>query len=252
MGKLKSSLQKAVESLNSLSDAVEDAAKALTGAVNDTWMLMQIASNGVDELYLYIHARLKKDGKKYSEASAQTIAEFADGNVKTFLKGIGDGCKNACAKTAKWSELGGDLDGQVVALKKALDDIGSQLGKKKKKLLQSKTYKAKLATYEQLLTGLSDSADDVGEKLKVLLENQPPPASQIKKVLDIGADHTLAALDNAASKTTKDLLQKYGDHKSTTEGEAKKMRQAGNFSAELKRIQQWIQEADDMEAEGEE
>ena len=49
-----------------------------------------------------------------------------------------------------------------------------------------------------------------------------------------------------AAHSVKQMLKEYSENNKSSEGRQRKFREAGNFSAELKILKDWAEEADEM------
>ncbi len=250
MGKLRDSLTNADKILRSIDKEVDKAADKFSDMVNNAFELTKIGGEGVDELYLYLTQKVKKEGKKWNEVAKEPVENYADGNVKRFIKGINDFEKQAINASTNWTFLSKSLDAEMKKAEKLLDDIDKQLGKKRKKLLQSAEFKNKISIYEKVLDKLQTALSELKKSLEKLVSdasNQPPSPNQIKKVLNISLKSTLADVDNLASRSIKQLLEKYTGAAKRSQVGIRKFRENGDFKAELKLINQMIKEADAME-----
>jgi hypothetical protein len=255
MGKLRDSLIATDKVLKHISKEVQGVSGKFEADISNAFQLVQVGSEGVDSLYVYLTQKVKKQGKTWKEAEKQTVEDYADPNVKKFVAGIADFEKQAITFSLKWDYAFKGLEGDVKKADATLKDIEAQIAKKKKRLLQSKKFKAKMVLYEKALSNLRDGVDALVNSLNSITNDPsiaPPSPTQIKKVLNVSMKSTLAEVDNASSRTIKQLLEKYKTVKQSGEKSTRKFRQAGDFQSELKVIALMIKEADEMEEESEE
>ncbi len=252
MGKLRDSLIAVDKILNAVGKEVGGAAAKFETEISNSYQLMQVGSEGIDSLYVYLKTKVKKAGQKWKDVEKQTIDQFSDANVKKFVAGIADFRKQAMNYSLKWGNFAKGLDGDLKKTDALLADIAGQISKKKKKWLQSQKFKTKIAGYEKAFASLQDRVTTIKKELKSLLQDPsivPPSPNQIKKVLDISEKSTLADLEMLSSRTIQQMLQKYKKAASSGEASSRKFRQAGDFKAELKIIAMMVKEADEMESE---
>ena len=252
MGKLRDSLVATDKVLKAISKEVKGVSEKFEAEINNVYQLVQVGSEGVDSLYVYLTQKVKKQGKTWKEAGKQTVEDYADANVKKFVAGIADFEKQAITFSLKWDYAFKGLEGDVKKADATLKEIETQIAKKKKRLLQSKKFKAKMVLYDKALSNLRDGVDELVDSLKKITNDvsiAPPSPSQIKKVLNVSMKSTLADVDNACSRTIKQMLEKYKSVKQNGEKSSRAFRQAGDFQAELKVIALMIKEADEMDEE---
>lgn len=246
-GRLRSGLIEISNNLRQVEKQVKEAAENFDKISSNAWQLMQMTAGGVDETYLYINQKIKARGEKYEDHLKATVGDFADKNVKAFVKGISDGGRQAAKFSREWSDVGDGLKTELAKLDGSLDDIEKMIAKKKKKWFKSKKYKNKLKTYEKALDELRNKSRSILATLKEAQADKPPSPRQIKANLDIGPKSTLAELENLAAHSVKQMLKEYSENKKGTEGRKRKFREAGDFGAELNILKEWAKEADAMD-----
>ena len=115
-GKLRSSLIDASNNLRAVGKQVGEVSDDFGKISSNSWQLMQMTAGGIDETYLYINQKLKAKGEKYKDHLKKPISEFADKNVKAFVKGIADGTQQAIKFSKQWSDVGDRLKGSLEKL----------------------------------------------------------------------------------------------------------------------------------------
>ncbi|TWU23455.1 hypothetical protein Pla52o_29910 [Novipirellula galeiformis] len=252
MGKLRSSIIAANQELGKLQKAISDLPGEIEKKISNVWSLTQTGSEGFDTLYIYVSQKIKKEGKSWSDVEKETLRSIADKDIATFVVGINGFQKDALKRRKEFEAIPKELANLQKTLTKSeasLNDIQAKLKKKKAKLFKSKDYKAKLQAYEKCLDSLDDRVSDIQKSIKAttMLAKEIPGESQISKVLDASLDLTLADLKNKATMLTVKLEKKYSEMEKQGVTIAKKFRQAGNFSGELKMMKKMVDDADAME-----
>lgn len=250
-GELKTALAAAEKKAEALDKSVDSFAGEAEKMVSNTWQMVQTGSGGVDELYLYVSEKLKKDGKTWDGVKNDPIQSVSDGNVQKFMQGIAEFQTQAIASSDQWKTTGTGLQQELDALQEDLEKVNKALEKRKGKLLKSKKYKDKLKAQELALGDLLQKTNTIEAALKDLRSdaNSPPSANQIKATLEIKPADPLSKLDNMAAISVKSLVKQYSNVKSSGEKSVRKFREAGDFSGELKLIKEMVKDAEDMEKE---
>jgi myosin heavy subunit len=245
-GALKKNLEDVTRALKAVSNETEEAADQFDKISSNAWQLMQMTSEGIDELYVYMNEKLKKKKLKFKDNLDRPISDFSDRNIDAFLKGIKDGKKQATRFSKQWSAVGEGLKADLARLDKEMDDIEKIVAKKKKKWYRSRKYKKKVKNYEKTLHTLRKKAASLQSTLRDAMKDDPPSPAQIKRNLSISAKSTLKDLDTLSSRSIQQFMEQYADLKKETKSHKRKFRQAGDFRSELATIRKWVDEADDM------
>lgn len=171
-----------------------------------------------------------------------------------FVAGIAQGKTDLDKQFAHWTAFADKevkaIEGDLSRIDAAVVDVARQIEKKKKKLLQSKKYKTKIGSYESTLGDVLKGVKQLKQGLKLLR-----PAL-VKKSIDeikISTSTTLGEIDE--SSLIVDLKAQWKNAEKAAQSgvqERRKFRQAGDLTGARAMMQQWIKEADEMEAEAEE
>jgi myosin heavy subunit len=253
MGKLRTSLTNAAALVKGVTKSVERQATKMQNIAKDVDSWVKSGSSGIDELYIYLAEKLKKQGSTYKAAENDQIKDHSDANVVRNLKGIQMCIGLGQDASSQAEEILADqaLDKDLAALDKVLSDIAGQVRKKQKKLLQSKKYKTKIAGYAKMLADLQGSVAQATRTLREMRRNKPPSPARVRSFLDITDTSKLKDLEIALSRKNGELYKEYNSLVLNLNQTANDIRQHAEFAGHVKVIQDMIAEAEDMEKEGE-
>lgn len=255
MGKLRDSLSGLEILVGAVDDriqkAIEQSEKLDTNLVS---VYENLIKGGFEVLYSYLVEKFKSQKDSYDQHLSDTILQHKDANVLKFVAGIAQGKTDLDKQFLNWRAFKDKdlqaISGDLTRLQVVVGEIDKQIAKKKKRLLQSTKFKNKISGYESTLADLAKSVDTLQKGMKNIY-----PAlnkTNIDKI-KISVNTTLGELDKDSIILNLKTSWKNAE-KAMKEGvqERRKFRQAGDLTAARKQMQQWVKEADEMEAEGEE
>ncbi len=246
MGKFKDGLVKLQKTAAEMQTTIDNHYADLSTTATSLTNAGMRFSGGYETMYIYLTEKFKKNGDEIGKNLNKTLKDVFDPTLATFIKEIEaarlkgleiraafDKVKNELKAVLKTK---GEVSTQIAALNTSLE-------KKKKKLIQTKSYKAKVANYQSTLQDLAATIDDWGKGLNQAFA-VPTPALFANK---LSVDTTVKAIGDCAGGTVDGELKGL---KEQAEGSAKKFR-SRNIKSEVEFIKKWVAEADDMEAQSE-
>lgn len=252
MGKLRTSLMNATKLIANLQTTSANYGKKLKNISKGTSMFMKGGEKAIDECFLYLSEKLKKDGITYKSVENEPIRNYLDKNVANYLSGMKKIADMACSVNDEYAAAVADksLDKTVEQLGTVLTDIQGQIKKKKKKLLKSKKYKAKISLYEKALQDLASKSQDLYASLEKMRKgNKPPSSTTVRNMLGITPDHTLKQLEFAVSQKTDKLYKVYNSLVMQLDEFGNEMREHVEFGAVVKTVKEMAGEADEIDQE---
>lgn len=246
MGKLRTALEALVKDIELTEKKVAELVEKLGSGEHNTSKLKLMGAEGIDMIYQYLEVKLKKQGMKIDDAKMQKtkIDDYNDSNVSSFLDGISKTRESALKARGDWESTANALDKCLKDLQASTASIDKMISAKKSKLIASDKFKQKVKIYEGWLSGLDK---DISALSKRVVEsknlNEAPDPAQIKRVLDINADSTLADLSAAAGKGLKELIKSYEDVERKIDVTKRGVRDAGDFKQQRENITKWLKEA---------
>jgi hypothetical protein len=251
MGKMRDSLNAMTVLIGAFEDRTEKLSEEIASLATNVQKTLERVYGGTELLYMYLTQKAKKEGTTIKAWAKDDLKDHFDSEVNSLMKGI-EAARGDVITAFKKQEATVDikLKGHLADIQRALvlaGELRTTLGKKKKKLLTSKKYKAKLAGYEKLLDGLegtlkqSVKADAeavqfaVSGNTKLIEKLKVTPATKISAIDMTSWLGIKKELDGIAAVDGKQL--------------AKKFKRYGN---EIKQLREWVGEADEMEAEASE
>ncbi|MCL4201553.1 MAG: hypothetical protein KJ000_03610 [Pirellulaceae bacterium] len=249
MGKLKTSLENAGKLVKNMDKSIAGQVRKLAAFTKDTDAWVRSGSAGIDELYLYLSEKLKRKGVTFKSVENDTIKDHLDSNVANYLKGIEFTVRSAADFSASFDTLAGDesVDRDLAALDTMLDDIADQIRKKRKKLLQSKKYKAKIAVYDKTLQELKDQVAASKRSLKQMRKDKPPSPAKVRQLISITEANTLRDLAVALTRKNEGLYKVYNSLVLNLNQTANEMRQHSEFAGHIKVLNDMIDQAEEMD-----
>jgi seryl-tRNA synthetase len=241
--------------LSEIDKQAGDISQKLADLATDVSQTYNVAAEGYDVLFEYINEKVKAKGEKIDTHMKDTIKDFFDSNVASFIKGIEEARGTALKRTKEWSQVA-DKQGKALLTdlercQSVADDIGKQIDKKRKKLFQSKKYKDKIKNYEAQLDELRKTAKEQTIHLRdVVLGIAPMREAQIQQ-LKVAATTTVEEIEKRVSFYTRNGLKELEKAKTDMQSGTKQFRDR-NFGAEIALLKKWATEADDMEEEAQE
>jgi hypothetical protein len=251
MGKLRDSLTNATKLVAGVEKGLTRCMNQINGLGKDTDAWVKSGFSGLDEFCLYILEKLKKKNIEFKTVENDLIKNYMDSNVGNYLQALQFLITTASDCRAKYDAAVDDqaLDNDLAALDKALGDVAEQIRKKKKKLLQSKKYKAKIAGYETTLGGLQGTVKELTINLKNLRSQRPPSANKIRQLLGITENSKLKDLILSLSGSKKELHKEYNSLVLNLNQTASEMREHTEFAGHMKVIKEMLNEAEEMDKE---
>ena len=252
MGKLKTALT----NLATLADGIEKKGdKSLGEMTARATSVSQIGGRvaaGYELLYMYLKQKALTEKTKIEAWQKDPLQAHLDSKVSGFIAQIEQARSELIAVFKNYDDvanllvqtLTADIDRAAVYGK----EVEAMIAKRKKKLLQSAKYKAKIANYEKNLTELSGKLKTL--KVDVSSLRQQTQALGPNKIasLQIKTSTTIAQVLNVASIG---LSRQLDEIKNSSSNKRVAVLLKG-FGNELKMIRGWVAEADSMEAESEE
>ena len=124
---------------------------------------MEQVYGGYEVLYSYLREKFKAKGGNIKDVQKDKLMAHKDSEILGFVKGLADANGRAQKFSKAYDQLkatkGKDLVDEIDRSITLVDQLEALLKKKGKKLLKSKKYKAKLATYQSIL-------NDVGSRVR--------------------------------------------------------------------------------------
>jgi hypothetical protein len=249
MGKLKTSLT----ALATIADAIEKRGEKVLGELTTRSTTVQKTlervNGGYELLYMYLKQKATQQKIQITIWHKDTLKTHTDSKVAGFISDIEKIRGELIASFKAWEDAANLLSqGLAADIDRALADvqgIEAQIGKKKKKWLQSAKYKTKIAGYEASLNAL-------GSKLRTLKVD----ISSFKTTTQSGGPKKIASLQLTDAKTIEQVFQIAEKGLSDELEKIKKFdgskltKLFRHYGSELKQIRTWVADADAMEAEG--
>lgn len=251
MGKLHESLTAAVGFVQGIEKSARETAAKLSTLVESGQLWLESSGHANSQLYAYMNEKLKLEKKKYKDVEGDAISAHADSKVVGFLQEITQMQKQASDFRTNWEKLGESLEADLARGATVLAEIDKTIAKKKKKLLQSKKYKTKIAGYEKLVGDLRARIQKVTDTIHALRTDntkKPPSQQQVALALGLKPSSTLKQLEDSATSRFQSLYNEYQSGwkagKIIVDGLKKQ-----EFSKEITSLKAMISEAKDIEAE---
>jgi len=253
MGKLRSNLDGLTQLVGAVQKRCEAAAQQSDNFATNGQYAFDLIVAGMETLSLYLREKVSKAGKPWDAVKDTPIFSDKDTNVVSFVKGIQDGRQRATKLLAEWTqfctrELGG-MDGDLTRVDALIADLRGVIGKKRKRLLQSKKFKDKIAGYEASLNGIEAAVANIRNSIKRF--KQVEYSERALNTLKIATTSTYGDVDDMAGRqlaTLKENIKKEMEH-GVYQG--KQWRQQ-HFGSELAMLAKMAAEAEEMEQEPDE
>jgi hypothetical protein len=207
--------------------------------------------NATDEFCLYVMEKLKKANIDVKSVENDPIKNHLDNNVANYLKGIPAVIQMAGQITQDFNAAANDqtVDRELTSLEKVLDDVVEQIRKKKKKLLQSKKYKAKIASYETQLGNLQQRVGKMKHTVEDLRAHPPASPQRLQQIFSITAETKLGDLLTRLSGSREALHKDYNSLVLKLNQTSNEIRKEAEFAEEMKVIKEMVDNSVDIEKE---
>jgi hypothetical protein len=251
MPKLRKALMDTVTLSNIVAKSVNTYCSQLDAMADEAKGWLEGTGNAVDELYIYMAEKLKKKKIAWSSVENDPISSHADANVRSYFQGLKFLEDQALAIRNKFdtqmAKTGADEG--YDALEIPLAEVAEMIRKRKKRLLLSKKYKAKLAAYEGALADLQKLVENgkaglVKARRKM---KKPPDAQRIKSIIGISPQSTLKQLKENCSGFHDRLYNEYNSLVLNLNETARDARSRIEFEKHMKMIKEMVAEADEIE-----
>lgn len=250
MPKLKMAMENVSKLASAITKSAEKHARKMDNLSKSSQEWKEGGQRGVQQIYTYVAEKVRQKGLKYKDVSADPISKYADKNVTRDLEGlqmlITMGVKDSEEFTTLRAE-NKSFTNDLSALEKPLSEAAAMIKKRKKKLLLSKKYKAKLAGYENTLVELQTKVTELKHTVRDVL--RPPTPNDIRKALGITADTTLAELEAASGRVVQ-KLEEYNSLILVLNESANTIRSKAEFAEHMRVIKEMVTEAENLEKEG--
>lgn len=242
MGELRNSiveLGKQVASAAKMGNSLGEELEKLTERAGS---LVERVYGGHEVLWLYLEASFKKNGRKVDDFKNDKLAQHADSEILSYLKGIDQAVNDAVKVINEFAAIKNKMPAEYQRIESLATSIQRNIEKKRAKLFQSKKYKAKLVTYEKALGELVQAITDRrkafekidGKSLKGVEAMRLKPTN---KLGDIQYINVKAEIANVKAAEQNNVVV------------ARKMRGNGDLRKALDTMKVWAGEADSMDQE---
>ena len=253
MGKLKTSLAGLATLIDNVQKNGNDVVDLLTADATNVQKQVERTMGGYEVLATYLKQKALKAKVDLKAWDKDTLKDHFDSEVAGFVKGIEAARVDAIGSFKAWDSHRVIKGGAVLAdLDRALlvvADIQAQIDKKRKRLLQSSKFKAKMANYDTELATIAKNAKFTKDNLK--LEIEATTASSMKSIEAVKL--TAATPISKIVEETRFALKGDLDAIKRAADKPAQLRIAfKRYGEQLKDVRGWLAEADEMEAEGEE
>jgi hypothetical protein len=254
MGKLRDSLTNASKLVFALQNGIiaytkklDDLAKESDSFCGEGGALR----NATDEFCLYMLEKLKKANIDVKSAGKDPLKNHMDNNVANYLKGIPAVIQMAGQINEEFAAVLKDqtVNRDLTALETALDAVAEQIRKKKKKLLQSKKYKLKIASYETELGNLQQRVTKMKQTLEPLSAATPKSPQRLQQIYSITEETKLIDLLTQLSRSREELHKDYNSLVLKLNQTANEIRKEAEFEKHMKVIKEMVDNATDIEKE---
>lgn len=208
---------------------------------------------GLNALVAYLIEKFKKEKTTFDAEGGKTLKDVADGNVMTFVKGVGTAktdVKGIITKLGnEQTAAANKLLAQVTAAFNEATRLKGLADKKKTKWLKSAKYKAKIGGYlsalDSVVTILQKQSDDI-KGVAGVQQNE----AWVDRCYKLSADMTVKEIRNLASTEFNDSLKKFDTSGEKVGGYARKFRDEYKaMGSQLAVMKKWADDADGMESE---
>ena len=253
MGKLKTSLGGLAVLIDNVQKNGNDIVDALTSDATNVQKNLERMNGGYELLAMYLKQKALKEKADIKSWDKSTLKDHLDSEVANFVKGIEGARTDAVASFATWARdksikgaaVLGDID-RALAL---MVDIKAQIDKKRKRLLQSSKFKAKMAGYDTQLTDLGKRASTMRVDMKGEMDATQSSGPQSLERIKLTGATTIAQIMSQASLG---LKREIDDIKKAADNPKRLAIAFKRYGEEVKGIRTWLAEADEMDAAGDE
>lgn len=253
MGQLRTAIISLNQSLSKNPAKVDELADTVTKETERVIELGNTASEGWNAIHTYLVARFQKEGTTIDANKKKTMKDLLDSELSTMGKGIEQWRKDLIAAVGKVATL---HDNGVKALRQTLDAAAAEskklraiADKKKKKLLASTKYKAKITTYLAALDEIDNTIDGQLkslDKAKDILKSD----AWVNKWFTIKADTTVEQVEAMTTMSHQNIMKDYLANQAEQDKYVRKWRDDyKSMGAQIATMKKWTDEADQMEAE---
>ena len=158
MGKFKEGLAKLKKSLEEVQPEIDKIYGGFAPTLNSLTNAGMHFQGGYESTFMYLTEKFKKNKDTFANNTSKTLKDVLDPNLAKFVQEIEGAGQTAFKHRNDYDQLRNDLKALLKkneAVKTQIADLQKSLAKKKKKLLQTKNYKAKVANYEKTLGDLA-------------------------------------------------------------------------------------------------
>jgi hypothetical protein len=224
-------------------------------ATNLTKQMEQVYG-GYEVLYSYLREKFKLAGGDVKAVAKDKLLAHKDSEIIGFVKGLADANVRAQKFAKSYDQIkatkGKDLMAEIDRAINLVDELDALLRKKGKKLLKSKTYKAKLATYLAILNDVSGRIRTQRVDFDSVLTDPGGQSLQSITKLNLSSNSTIGDIEKEASLGITQEKKKIGNF--TNPREFRKAMYG--YAKQQKMLRAWASEADALEeaaeSEGEE
>jgi hypothetical protein len=242
VGELRNSILEMGKQVAAAAKTGDQVAVELEAAKQRASKLFERLYAGHDVLYLYLEAMFEKNNRKLKDYESDKLSQHADSEILTYLKGIDQAANETLAAIKDFDKIRANMPGEYEKIDALAVSIKRNIDKKRSKFLNSKKYKAKLATYEKALGELTVAIDGRRKAFNKLRARNPKsvedlrlkPTSKISDVRSISVKNTLDVMKQEVEEGTY---------------VARKFHENGDLKNAFAQMKQWAGEADAMDAE---
>lgn len=253
MGEFKKALKKLKDGVEAVDKQLEGYSLDLAKVTSDMATACGRFSAGYEVAYVYLTEKYQAENKDIRQNLNDSLRDITiDKTLAGMIKEIEEARKTALNKRKQFEATRAVMKSTLAendVSTKQVEALQTSLAKKKKKLIQTKDFKKKVAGYENTLAGVATAVQDY----KTLITQSIQDALSMK-YLETNVLTLDTTMDDFAIRAKgSELDQQIDDVRNGALAVAKKFRNSQkDFNVEMKLIQDWIAEADEMEASLEE
>ncbi len=247
MGKMRDGIVAAAKILATIAKEGEQVAQRLDKVETSVYAVLENVKGGNDVLYQYLVVKLQRAGTTFDACKAQPLSKHSDGEVTKLVQGVASSVADVARLLSNYNLISGQMLNECDRLNNTLNELERTLAGKRDKLFKSAKYKAKLATYDQALKELHAALE---ERRKGVAAIRPPLSQRNLDMMKLTMESTLQDVLDGTSTS----LQKAVNDMQTAVAQGswvkRRFRENGDLAAAHTQLNQWAQEAEDMEKEG--